>query len=655
MPSSSECSLGLFPYPGLRKGQQTFISDIQRTLDQGGGAILEAGTGMGKTVCALAPALDKALENNKRILYLTRTNSQQRQVIAEFKAMPANAWPKEKIACLPLQGRRHMCPMAWEDREFSDASSEELAKICRKLRGETVKVVKGGKAKGPICGYFKKTLKAGGEGQEEFEAYFREKLPTAEEAVNYLHQRGVCPHEVLKKLLPKALTITAPYIYFFDPGIRQALLHWANLNLENTILVVDEAHNLPDFARDLGSAELGMVSLERGESEVDEAGVDTSHDLSIRGVFETIGEIIFDIRDEYLLEEDGFVPRDSLYVELMSALGITSRTLDDMLTDLLRIGEEIKEKRLKANRLPRSYIHSAAGFLKLWTMASEGTHALLVRSQGKADTNPHLEIFCIDPGPITGVVNEVGASVHMSGTLRPLEEYRDSVGIEKVVAMESLPSPFPGENREVLYNDEVTTRYEALQTREEEMLGKIRDKLTEVMDAGGGRNTMVFFPSYTLYQKVTEGLDEALRGREIFSDERGMSQARIMNMIGEFGRSNGGVALSVLGGRLSEGMDLPGKALELVVIIGIPYPKPTARQRALENYYDIKFGKGWDYGVKAPATRRMLQAIGRLIRGERDRGCAVILDSRAGNFGQEIQGLRSSSNLGAEIRNFFSK
>ncbi|MEM2976346.1 MAG: helicase C-terminal domain-containing protein, partial [Thermoplasmata archaeon] len=117
----------------------------------------------------------------------------------------------------------------------------------------------------------------------------------------------------------------------------------------------------------------------------------------------------------------------------------------------------------------------------------------------------------------------------------------------------------------------------------------------------------------------------------------------------------GGVLMSVVGGRVSEGIDFPDRELEVAIIVGIPYPKPTARQRALQYFYDLRFGRGWDYTVRAPTARRMLQAIGRLIRSERDRGVAVILDRRALQFAEFLPGLVTSENPVEEVIRFWGQ
>ncbi|MDP7266346.1 MAG: helicase C-terminal domain-containing protein, partial [Candidatus Thermoplasmatota archaeon] len=124
--------------------------------------------------------------------------------------------------------------------------------------------------------------------------------------------------------------------------------------------------------------------------------------------------------------------------------------------------------------------------------------------------------------------------------------------------------------------------------------------------------------------------------------------------ISSFRTSPGGIFFSVIGGRVSEGMDFPGDTLELAILVGIPYPKPTARQKGLRRYYDIKTGNGWLFAVLAPTVRKILQAMGRLIRSEEDRGVAVIMDVRAKRFQEYIDGLEMEEDVAGRVRKFFS-
>jgi DNA excision repair protein ERCC-2 len=144
--------------------------------------------------------------------------------------------------------------------------------------------------------------------------------------------------------------------------------------------------------------------------------------------------------------------------------------------------------------------------------------------------------------------------------------------------------------------------------------------------------------------------------KETYIEEQRMSQPELMEVVERFkdkrANRNSSVLFSVIGGRISEGMDFPAEELEIAIIVGIPYPKPTARQRGLQRYYQKKFGKGWEYAVNAPTARKLLQAIGRLIRNETDRGMAILLDKRAPRFRRYIRDLTETRDVLEELKTF---
>jgi DNA excision repair protein ERCC-2 len=258
----------------------------------------------------------------------------------------------------------------------------------------------------------------------------------------------------------------------------------------------------------------------------------------------------------------------------------------------------------------------------------------------------------MDPSLACKAVMDCSASVHMSGTLQPLNEYRDSIGLPRTSAMMTFPSPFPPENRSVLFLEDVTTRYEDI-VKDEDIVTRMEDytvSLCNVLD----RNTVVFFPSYALMDRfIADGILSRIR-RKVHLEKRGMAQNDLMDEVVKFKGSseNGAVLFAVMGGRISEGIDFPDRELEAAIVAGIPYPKPTAKQRALLHYYEVKFGRGWEYTVKAPVTRKLLQAIGRLIRTETDVGVAVILDRRANQFSDRLE-VASTEFVVNDVLNFF--
>jgi DNA excision repair protein ERCC-2 len=324
---------------------------------------------------------------------------------------------------------------------------------------------------------------------------------------------------------------------------------------------------------------------------------------------------------------------------------------------LIAYGEKIQEYRQKEEKLPRSYLHNLGVFLDFWISVEMEQYAKLVvdASTGK---NPRIEAYCLDPSVGTKIINDFHSSIHMSGTLEPLEEYRDSIGLSENTELIGFSSPFPKKNRKVLFVNDVTTKYDEI-NKDDKIMSKMQSYVTNICNSFP-KNTMVFFPSFNIMSlfRNQENLKNINRG--IFFEEQEMSQTALMELVSDFKecgiQNEGGAALfSVIGGRISEGMDFPAEQLEIAVIIGIPYPKPTARQRGLQRYYDIKFGKGWEYTVEAPTARKLLQSIGRLIRNESDRGVAVILDRRAIRFKRYIKDLEESKNLLKDIDNFMIK
>ena len=615
----------MFPYTP-RKYQTEILNLFRSTLITGGHLILEAGTGSGKTVCALEPALKFAVENKKRIVYVTRTNAQQKQVIYELRQITKG----EKIFGCGIQGRRNLCPLIVDNPEFLNGTPEELSKICADRKKNTLSNDKNG------CKYFEKNRICD---ISTIVAWTKKNLPTVEEFSDYCKKAGLCPYEITKSLLNDAVLVVVPYIYFFEPSLRHHLLGMMNVRIEDILLIVDEVHNLPEYARSLKSTELSLNTLKLAERELSEFGDDEmAENVTISDFCMEMQKILLRIKNEYVSEEDAVIPPNEVESEIMSSFQISSNKLNKIINNMIMYGETVKEVKRKKGKLPRSYVHSVGTFFLMWTNADE-YYVKIITSK------PALEIYCLDPSLITGVVNECFSSFHISGTLTPLDEYRDSIGLPSTTRMFSFQSPFPKENRKIFFVDDVTTRYEEL-SKDEKIIKKLKGYIENICDAFQ-KNIIVFFPGFSLMKKI-----HVQTNKNLYAEERGISQHALMEMIENFKSQKNAVLFSVAGGRISEGIDFPGKTLEIAILVGLPYPKPTAKQKALQNYYDIKFGKGWEYTVRAPTIRKTLQCIGRLIRNENDRGAAVILDKRAKHFRKQLD-LYETKNVVSDLKNFF--
>ncbi|MBS3781703.1 MAG: ATP-dependent DNA helicase [Candidatus Thermoplasmatota archaeon] len=624
-----------FPYTE-RENQEEIMDEIKDCLERGKSLVYQAATGSGKTVCTLTPTLDYALREEKKILYLTRTNSQQRQVLLELREIGEHYG-------LGVQGRNNTCLLAQEREELKEGDAEELSKYCSDRKKE-VRTAINNDEEPTACPYYAGLLQAD---LDEMSQWFKDNIPTVDETMDFCRERKVCPYELTKALIPEATLVTAPYIYFFAPFIRKQLKDWMNVELSDLIVVVDEAHNLPDYARDLSSSEITKITLERAKEESREFGDPILQtDDPISSFCELFEDIILDTVDEFVVEEDGLIPPSEVRTELLHALGMNTNQLKGIIKDLRVQGEIVQEKRREEKKLPRSYINSLASFLSFWFSIEGEDYIKLVNGGG----NPSLEAFCLDPSNVTSILNSCHSSIHQSATLEPLDEYRDSIGLPYDTESRNYPSPFPKENKALFYLDGVTTRHEEMQ-RGEDMKKKLREELEKIL-SHIDRNIVVFFPSYRLMGEIIEPIK--LEKKDVFTERQGMDQPELMSMVNDF-KEKGGVLFSVIGGRVSEGMDFPGEQLEVAVVVGIPYPKPTARQKGLKHYYDMKFNKGWEYTVKAPAVRKILQATGRLVRSEDDLGASVILDERGVHFKKYLEGLTLVEDIGSEIKEFFQK
>ncbi|TQS78709.1 MAG: hypothetical protein A3205_09290 [Methanomassiliicoccales archaeon Mx-03] len=598
----------LFPYE-YRPGQRELVRFISNTVDDGMSPVVEAGTGTGKTVSALAATLPTVLERGMKVIYLTRTKSQQKQVIREAAAIGHG------ILCVGLQGRTAAsCPMMRDDPDLASGTSEEISKLCSEYKRRDA-----GECR---CRFYANIEHTDIDSWVE---RIREEHPEPEGFARMCEEAELCPYEMLKYALPHADVIAASYPFVFMPQILARLVDWIGIPLHRTVIVVDEAHNLPDYLRDVQTFEYSRAALDLAEKEARENGDSEVHEgLTVTDIVGVLREVLGYAVREYLIDDDGILPPYFLEDELMSRLGMTSVSIMRIVQALEDIGDSIAERKKQRRKLPRSYIGSMGRFMRAWLTGSEDCHVRLVLG----GDNPCFQSYCMDPSGASDPLNECFASVHMSGTLEPIDAYIRDIGLDRAVPT-TLNGFFPRENLLTLYSDEVSMRYEDRFI--ESNYARLRQLLYDTVNSVRV-NTAIFFPSYQFMDRMLDDGVASDLGRDIYYERRDMPQEELMEVFDSFRTSEGSVLFCVTGGRISEGLDFPDKSLELAVLIGIPYPKPTAKMRAMTRYYDAKFGDGRLYVSIIPASRKMRQSIGRLIRSETDRGVAAILDRRAANF-----------------------
>jgi Rad3-related DNA helicases len=621
--------MDIFPY-SPRGPQQDIVEFIRTVTDSGGTAVLESGTGTGKTICSLAGALQSTLNTGKRLVYITRTKSQQKQVIHEVRQISK----KRNVACIGVQGRNvSTCPFMKDDPELTSGTPEELSRLCSDLK----------KRKTDGCRFYRQMDPD--EVQEHLE-FLRKEHPNPEEFIAYAAEMQCCPYELMKRLVEYADVIVIPYTFMLMPNIRQHFLNWMNADLSDIVLIVDEAHNIPDYLREVMTCRYSEYGLNMMEKEAKEwEDPDIHNGVKATDLASAFHECISEAVSEYLNEDDGLIPPYFLEEGLMSSLSVSSVSLNKMYRSLTDLGEIVAERKRMNRKLPRSYMGSFGRFLHLWSECSEEMYVKLIT----APPNPAFESYCMDPYPAAEPFRVCSASIHMSGTLEPLSEYSDMLGLN--AEKRTFSSPFDPANLLTIYSEDVSTKFDDI-VADKDMIKKLENMTMETVLAEN-RNAAVFFPSYVMMDNfISDGVVERL-GKNVFFERKGSGQQELMDEINKFRTSENGVLFAVSGGRVSEGLDFPDRDLEVAVLVGIPYPKPNAKLSALTRYCDLRYGKGWERAVRSPTIRKMRQTIGRLIRSETDRGVAVILDKRAAMI-KELNA-RAAEDLACELQSFFSK
>lgn len=633
---SSNPEAPYLPY-APRGCQIDIIADIRNALDEGRHIIIESGTGTGKTIVSLAASLEHAVLTGKRIIYLTRTISQSDQVMRELRAI-SEIKPVSGIA---ITGRNKSCPLFRGTAGFESLPPHVLSMMCEDRRQKSMKGQAGG------CRYYDRVRSE----QDSIEAFCRNSFPVSEDLDKYCERLGVCPYEAKKALMRKMDVVVAPYVHILSEDIRGNLL--ANMELADTeklVMVVDEAHNLIDAARDQESF---VINGQMVDSAIDECQT-----LRDPEVYMDVGLVEFlryfknsmrAVATERLglNEKEAVLEDDFIEDRIMRKFGMNRNGLEAAIDRVMELGEARTDILMEKGENRVSDIQALGVAMRDW--CSSSSHRF-VRSMKIDQDGEYLSAACIDPYEITSFLNTLHGAVHMSGTLQPLDQYARVLGLSGNPRFRVYPSPFPPENKSVIYVKDVTTQQKEMQ-RDGTMQSRIEKYIVDLCNSVD-KNTLVFFTSYNNMRMMRPYLERHIRKPLYWEESRNLR--RTMDNLAMFRNGRDGVFFSVMGGSVAEGIDFPGDELCFAIIVGIPYPPPTSEQKAMSAMFDSRYGqgKGWLYTSEVPALRKMKQAIGRLIRTETDRGMAVILDSRASRYERQLEARPSTDPAGDAARFF---
>ncbi len=557
-----------FPFSAFRPGQQEMIGAVREALRRGGRIFIQAPTGIGKTLAVLYPALQALAERCcEKVFYLTaRTTG---RLAAEHA-----------LAALRGRGLR----------------LKHLAVIAR----EKVCLTPGAACTPEECGF------AAGHYDRlpaAREALFREEAWTREAVAEAARAHRVCPFELSLDLARWADLVLCDYNYAFDPRayLRRFFLEeggpWAFL--------VDEAHNLAERSREMFSAELRRSSFR-------DLGLRLGPELpAIRRRLEGL-DACLDRAERRTRSAGGAVADPQPPAELLAHLGELASVAEGWLE---------KNRRPPYRRQLEERYFEAAAFLRIAERFDEAYAVCWEASPGDL----LVKLFCVDPArPMAEALRRSRAAVFFSATLSPPDYFRALLGGGPAESL-TLPSPFPAPHFGVFVADAVSTVYRD----RARTCGEVARMLRRFVEGRRG-NYLLFFPSYEYLRLVLAAFRRDAPQAEILVQEPGMGELERETFLARFEARGDGtlVGFAVMGGAFGEGIDLAGARLSGAAVVGVGLPAIGLERELIRAHFEARGGCGYDYAYRFPGIQRVLQAAGRVIRSEEDRGVLLLLDRR---------------------------
>ncbi|WP_228896029.1 helicase C-terminal domain-containing protein [Pseudoduganella aquatica] len=570
-----------FPHAGFRPGQRQLAEAMYKASTRACSLLAQAPTGIGKTVGSLFPLLKASAEHKlDKVFFLAAKTSGRRMALDAVETIRASA-PLLPLRALELVARNTAC--------------EHPDKACH---GESCPLARG----------FYDRLPAARSAALSSPSPVLDKAAVREIAL--AHQ--VCPYYLGTELARWADVVVGDYNYYFDIS---AMLY--SLTLQNdwkVSVLADEAHNMVSRARKMYSAELehaGLRMLRKTAPEALKKPLDRVHRQ-----WNTLEK-----------EQDGeYQVHTSLPEKFMAALQ----------TAATAIGEYYAEHPAYVDEDLQRFYFDASGFMRL--AESYGQHSLFDITVSGAGTRSN-SVLClrnIVPAPFLKPRFEAAHSTALfSATLSPWNYYCDTLGMPDNTAWVDVESPFIAEQLSVRLAGHISTRYQ----HRDRSLAPIAELMGEQYQRQPG-NYLAFFSSFDYMEKAAALFAERHPGVPVWLQTRRMDEAGREQFLARFNAASSGIGFAVLGGSFGEGIDLPGARLigAFIATLGLPQLNPVNEQ--IRQRMDAIFGSGYDYTYTYPGMQKIVQAAGRVIRTESDRGTVYLIDDRYAR--PEIQALLPS-------------
>ena len=623
-----------FAHESPRESQKEMIADGINALKDGHFLLAAAPTGIGKTAAALASALKVANlystgSETPKILFLTGRQSQHRIVVDTIREINRRMSQEfSKMRLVDIIGREGMCKIIDKSTGKCNCEPGVTESERRSLRSD-------------------------------LEDYIHSEPRHVDQILKYAERNGVCAWATARDVARSTNIIVCDYNHVFVEGVREASLPVMGVDLGNTILVVDEAHNLPDRIRSGLERRITQKVFQRAhadcqeykeELEKKEDALDIPESRALgeaRKLEKQISALKSDpgLRKWFEVKqlENNNSKGDDIRIDTQDFLDVVSSAVQGVIEDdsedpisrvltmisrlLAVVVAEDEDLEEEANE---NQCTKLAEILEICVRYRNDSALALVFDEiiGEPRVTTHL----LDPGVVSGPIFEQSpGSILMSGTLFPPEMYVDILRVpENRSICKSYPSGFTLGNRPVMIASDVTTKY----SERERSMSSILEHIKSVIENTEG-NVAIFAPSYSMLDTIYDHFKDNWNSKtgRLIKEEQRMSKRGVEGLISrlyQYKDMGGSALFGVLSGKLSEGVDYSDNVLSALVCVGLPLPPPSARQDALLEYYTKKFDRdrAWKYASLQPAVNSILQALGRPIRKKEDRAIIVLLEKR---------------------------
>ncbi|WP_192036092.1 ATP-dependent DNA helicase [Halomonas sp. YLGW01] len=579
-----------FPFAAFRTGQRPLAEAVYKAASTARALLLQAPTGIGKTLGTLFPMLTAMpRQGMDRLFFLTMKTPGRRLALEALERVDA--------AC---EAQDSAPRLRWLELIARDKACEYPGSACH---GEACPLARG----------FYDRLPAARVAAVERGRLDRQAL--REVALDH----AVCPYYLGQELARWCDVVVGDVNHYFD---THALLYALTQAHDWRVgVLVDEAHNLIERARGMYSAELDQRRL---------AALRRQAPPALKGSLARLGRQWAALWRE---DEQAAVPdapsgaagmqgrrtdRGPDYRVMSAAPGAMLRALHQAAT---AITDHLAEHPGEVDPALQEFLFEALAFTRL--AEAFGDHSLyeLTRAgRGRA----RLALRNLIPAPFLAPRFAASHSaVLFSATLSPGSYFRDLLGLPDATACLEIASPFAGEQLEVRIRRDISTRYAHRQASIEPIVATLHEQFRR---APG--NYLAFFSSFAYLEAVATRLGEMHAEIPAWCQTRGMDEAAREAFLARFVPGGQGIGFAVLGGAFAEGVDLPGERLIGAFIATLGLPPVEARQETLRERLEARFGRGFDYAYRYPGLNKVVQAAGRVIRGPEDRGVVVLMDDR---------------------------